>query len=80
MTGARTARIRTEHGDSTTAKRIADAVRPDNTEEMSTTVEGSTVETTIERQTTGGLRSTADDYVVNVRVAAQLATNETHDT
>lgn len=33
-----------------------------------------TVETTIERSTTGGLRTTADDYVTNLQVAQR--TNE----
>jgi hypothetical protein len=69
----RRARIRTDHGDAATARAIAAAVRPDNTTEMETRTDGSTVETTIERDTTGGLHSNADDYVVNLHVAAQLA-------
>lgn len=76
MTGERSprrARIVTDHGDAETARRIAAALRPDNTAEMSTTADGSTVETTIDRETTGGLHSNADDYVVNLQVAAQLA-------
>lgn len=67
------ARIVTEHGDERTAARVAAALRPDNTAEMATRVAGQTVETTIARETTSGLRSTADDYVVNLRVAARLA-------
>jgi hypothetical protein len=84
--GTRRVRIVTDHDSPDAASRIAAAVRPDNTDEMTTTVEGSTVETTIERPTTGGLRSTADDYVVNLRVAAQLddqdgdPSTDTHDT
>jgi hypothetical protein len=76
----RRARIRTEHDDPATAERIAAAVRPDNTTEMQTSVDGAAIETTIDRETTGGLRATADDYVVNLRVAARLATHDTHDT
>ena len=68
----RRARIVTDHGDAETAARIAAALRPDNTEEMATHVDGATVVTTIDRETTGGLRATADDYVVNCEVAAQL--------
>ncbi|MFW5938274.1 MAG: KEOPS complex subunit Pcc1 [Halanaeroarchaeum sp.] len=52
---------------------IADAVAPDNTDEMDTRVEDGTVVTTIERGTTGGLGSTVDDYVVNLDVASQVA-------
>jgi hypothetical protein len=79
MTGWR-ARIRTEHDEPATAERIAAAVRPDNTAEMRTRVDGSAIETTIDRETTSGLRATADDYVVNLRVAARLANHNTHDT
>lgn len=69
----RRAEIRTTHGDAATATAVADAVRPDNTDEMRTRVEGDAVVTQIDRETTGGLRATADDYVVNLRVATQLA-------
>jgi hypothetical protein len=79
MTGRRV-RIRTEHDDPAVAERIAAALRPDNTAEMATTVDGGAIETAIERETTGGLRATADDYVVNLRVATELANTETHDT
>jgi hypothetical protein len=68
--------IVTTHTDAETAERVAAAVRPDNTAEMATVVEDATVETTIDRPTTGGLRSTADDYVVNLQVAAQLANRD----
>jgi hypothetical protein len=40
---------------------------------MTTTVEGDAVVTRIERETTGGLRSTVDDYVVNLDVATTVA-------
>jgi hypothetical protein len=68
----RCARIRTTHADATAAAVVAEAVAPDNTESMSTRVEGATVETTVERDTTGGLHSSVDDYVVNVTVADRL--------
>ncbi|MFQ3295636.1 MAG: hypothetical protein ACI9PP_001514 [Halobacteriales archaeon] len=52
---------------------IADAVAPDNTDEMDTRVKADTVVTTIHRETTGGLQSTVDDYVVNIDIASQVA-------
>lgn len=67
------ATITTAFDDEATARRVAAAVVPDNTDEMHTQVDGTTVETTIERETTGGLQSTADDYVVNLQVALELA-------
>ncbi len=72
----RRATITTDHGDATTADAVAAAVSPDNTAEMATTVEGSTVRTTVTRETTGGLQATIDDYVVNLQVAAQLSTKD----
>jgi hypothetical protein len=66
----RRATVRTEHAD---PQLIAGALRPDNTDEMQTVVEGATVVTHIERETTGGLQSTVDDYVVNVDVAERVA-------
>ena len=72
------AEIRTTHGDERTAAAVAAALEPDNTEEMTTRVEGDAVVTEIERETTGGLQATADDYVVNLEVAAQLSTNDNH--
>jgi rubrerythrin len=80
----RRATIRTE---SEHARIIADALRPDNTDEMETVVDtestsgngsesdSTTIETVIERETTGGLRTTADDYVTNLMVAAQFTNN-----
>jgi hypothetical protein len=51
---------------------VAAALAPDNTPELSTRVEGSTVVTTVERETTGGLRATTDDYVCNLAVATRV--------
>jgi hypothetical protein len=73
----RRATIRTEHDR---PELVAAALAPDNTDEMTTRAEGlddgddgddGAVVTTIERETTGGLRTTADDYVTNVQVAQQ---------
>ncbi|CCQ32774.1 hypothetical protein HLRTI_000746 [Halorhabdus tiamatea SARL4B] len=75
----RRATIRTTHEDEETATRIAAALAPDNTTEMTTTVEAATVETTIDRETTGGLAATVDDYVVNLSVAVALSTEKTHN-
>ncbi|QIO23574.1 KEOPS complex subunit Pcc1 [Haloarcula sp. JP-L23] len=69
----RRAEIRTTHGSPARAERVAAALRPDNTDEMTTRVEDDAVVTTVERDSTGGLQSTVDDYVVNLRVAAQLS-------
>lgn len=69
----RKATIRTTHGD---PELLARALEPDNTEEMETTVEGPedarTLVTRIERETTSGLQSTVDDYVVNLDVACSI--------
>jgi hypothetical protein len=73
----RRAEIRTTHGTPAVAEHVAAALRPDNTDEMDTRVEDDAVVTTVERETTSGLQSTVDDYVVNLRVAAQLTTNTT---
>jgi hypothetical protein len=63
------ATIRTSHDR---PELVAAALVPDNTDEMSTRVTDSAVETTIERDSTGGLRTTADDYVTNLTVAQQI--------
>ena len=70
--GSKRATVRTRHDDPAV---VARAVRPDNTDAMRTTAEadGGHVRTRIERPTTGGLRSTVDDYVVNCRVAETVA-------
>ncbi|WP_049923035.1 KEOPS complex subunit Pcc1 [Halopiger djelfimassiliensis] len=78
MTGRRRATIRTTHDD---PELVARALCPDNTAEMETDVaeDETAVVTRIERETTGGLHSTVDDYVVNLEVAvavAQSARNE----
>lgn len=61
--------IRTTHDE---PERVARAVRPDNTPEMTTRSDDDRVVTTIERESTGGLRTTADDYVVNLTVADEV--------
>lgn len=73
----RSATIRTELDD---ADIVAASVRPDNTPEIDTRVERGSgdggddaIVTAVERETTGGLRTTVDDYVVNLAVARQVA-------
>ena len=53
-------------------ERVAAALVPDNTPEMDTRIEESAVVTTLERDTTGGLRTTLDDYLVNLSVAERV--------
>ncbi|MEF8851269.1 MAG: KEOPS complex subunit Pcc1 [Haloarculaceae archaeon] len=72
----RRATVTTAHADAATAERVAAALSPDNTAEMATRTEGSRVVTTIARESTGGLASTLDDYVVNATVAARLTTDD----
>ncbi|WP_306056933.1 KEOPS complex subunit Pcc1 [Natronococcus wangiae] len=71
----RRATIRTTHDD---PELIANAIKPDNTDEMETTADDDTVVTRIERETTSGLHSTVDDYVVNVDVATDVARHAQH--
>lgn len=62
---------------------VAAAVRPDDTADIDTRVDGGRVVADIDREDTGGLRTTVDDYIVNLRVAAdvvQIADRHTHDT
>ncbi len=72
--------IRTRHDRPET---VASALAPDNTDEMSTRVErddlrtDGTVVTMIERETAGGLRTTADDYVANLTVAQRITDTTT---
>ncbi|WP_336036872.1 KEOPS complex subunit Pcc1 [Halobacterium yunchengense] len=66
----REATVRTAVDD---PERVAAAVRPDNTPEMETRTDGDAVVTRIERDDTGGLQSTVDDYVVNLTVAVEVA-------
>jgi hypothetical protein len=72
----RRATIRTEHED---AEAIAAALRPDNTDDMAMDVQGNRLTTTIERETTGGLLATVDDYVVNLSVACETRDTTTHE-
>ncbi|WP_435154106.1 KEOPS complex subunit Pcc1 [Haladaptatus sp. DFWS20] len=75
----RRATIRTELE---AADRIAASLEPDNTPEIETSVDDGTIVTHIERETTGGLQSTVDDYVINLSVAAQTVqiANDYNDT
>jgi hypothetical protein len=65
----RRATIRTTHR---AADLVAGALAPDDTESTAVTADDSTVVCRIERPTTGGLRSTVDDYLVNLRVATRV--------
>ncbi|MFC5279615.1 KEOPS complex subunit Pcc1 [Halorubrum rubrum] len=67
--GSRTAAVRTTHAD---ADLVAAALAPDDTDSMAVRVDGDAIDCRIERPTTGGLRSTVDDYVVNLRVAERI--------
>ena len=69
QSAARAATIRTKSED---AEILASSVRPDNTPEIDTQVDDNRIITTIERETTGGLRTTIDDYVVNLAVAQEI--------
>ena len=66
---SRTATVRTTHAD---AALVAAALAPDETDSMATRVDGDAIECAIERPTTGGLRSTVDDHVVNLHVADRI--------
>jgi hypothetical protein len=52
---------------------VAAAIAPDDTDEIDTRVEDGRVVATIERETTGGLSATIDDYVVALDVAERTA-------
>ncbi len=69
----RRATIRTTHDN---PEHVAQAIRPDNTDEMQTEATGDTVTTRIERETTAGLQATVDDYVVNLAVAMEVSTDD----
>lgn len=62
--------IRTTHDDPAL---VARSIAPDNTPEMETRTNDERVVTTIERDSTGSLRTTTDDYVVNLAVADEVA-------
>lgn len=73
---SRRATIRTTHDEPAL---VARALRPDNTDEMETTVtDDGAVVTRIQRETTGGLHSNVDDYVVNLEVAVDVARKGRH--
>ena len=72
----RRAELRTTHAH---PDRVAAALRPDNTDSMSTRVDGDAVVTEIERETTGGLQSSVDDYVVNLTVADAVIDSTNHE-
>ena len=65
----RTATVRTEHAAAAT---VAAALGPDETDSMRTRVDGDAVACTVARPTTGGLQSTLDDHLVNLRVADRV--------
>ncbi len=67
-----TATVATQYRDPTTAAVVAGAVRPDNTSDVTTAVDGATVRTEVRRESVGSLSSSVDDYVVNVGVAAAV--------
>jgi hypothetical protein len=71
------ATITTVHEDAAT---VAAALRPDNTDEMTTESTDGHVETRIARETTAGLQSTVDDYLVNLQVATNVAATGRHQT
>ena len=73
----RRATIRTQHEN---AHAVTGAISPDNTDEMTTKVDGKHVETVIERATTGGLQTSVDDYLVNLAVAERTRTHTKTDT
>lgn len=72
----REAHIETTHADEATARRLARALRPDNTAEMETVANGCRVVTTVEREDTGGVHATVDDYVVNLTAGARILAHE----
>ncbi|MFB6219373.1 MAG: KEOPS complex subunit Pcc1 [Halobacteriaceae archaeon] len=60
---------------------LARALRPDNTADMETRVEGDAIVTEVSRDDTAGLRATLDDYTVNLTVANEVAqTAQRHTT
>lgn len=74
------ATVMTAYATPTRAERVARAVAPDNTASMTTRVEAATVTTDVERDSTGGLQSTVDDYVVNLGVAEAVLDAVDHAT
>jgi hypothetical protein len=72
MTDAR-ATIRIDPNDAERAALLAAALEPDNTQSMETHVTAGALETRIERDSVGGLRTTIDDYLCNLGVAREVA-------
>ena len=70
---SRTAQVETTHTD---VELVAAAVRPDNTASMTMSVDNQTetLQTTITRETTGGMQSTVDDMILNLTVADAVIT------
>ncbi|MDY7082968.1 MAG: KEOPS complex subunit Pcc1 [Halobacteria archaeon] len=66
----------TTHDD---AELVARAIAPDNTDEIETRAENGRVITTIERPSLGSLQTTADDYIRNLSVAAEIDELEFED-
>lgn len=50
---------------------VAEALRPDNTDDISTTVVEDRIETTITRDAPGSVQATIDDYLVNLILAEE---------
>lgn len=59
------------------APTVAEALAPDDTDEIDTRVDDGRLVATIDRDSTSGLRSTVDDYIVNLDVAVQVAGHTT---
>lgn len=51
---------------------VAAAIRPDNTDQITTTTTDEVVVTTITREDTSGLQATVDDYLINLTVATDI--------
>lgn len=68
------ATLRTTHDD---ARIVAAALAVDNTDEMRTIAADGAVETSIERPTAAGLRTTVDDYLVCCSAATAVAAETT---
>lgn len=71
------ATIRTRHER---PELLARSLQPDNTTDMHTAVEGDVLETRIQRETIGGLRTTLDDYIVNLLVATRTSGGRRNET
>jgi hypothetical protein len=65
----RIAQLRTDHDE---AALVAAALQPDDTPEVETRADDGAVVARIDRDQTGGLAQTVDDYAVNLRVADRL--------